>query len=392
MMGNTGAPLSFSQAKLEDFESFKKAVLDEVVGAVYPLHRKVFSLYWNNSVTNAMPKVCSYADYDEGAFSYSFPIVYDGGLVHHVFSVKVVPELTPGKFRAASAEARIKTMAYMEEPPGKVGGITTYTVAPHYERFARFKFIHAINDRRTGECSIPVIERNPKRAALTVLRWWASFLCSRLDGLVSELSRKLGLSPWTYHPNLLERLLSSDLEILDRLDELDGFDGFDGLDRAGRAGDAGWALRPLGGALSAPGPGPLVQKRGVALRNALYYMNALYNRVHDLCSRVCGALAAAMKCLYDTVRHLLNEIERLANEVLREEVARRVARAVVPVVAPAVAQAARTGNVAEVVRRVDEALSAARSIIIEWAKGVFLEVRRSVAEGFFAKYLQARPV
>jgi len=379
MMANVGAPLSFSQAELEDFESFKKAVLDEIVGAVYPLHRKVFSLYWNNSVTNAMPKVYSYADYDEGTFSYSFPIVYDGGLVHHVFSAKVVPELTPGKFRAASAEARIKTMAYMEEPPGKVGGITTYTIAPHYERFARFKFIHAINDRRTGECSIPVIERNPKRAALTVLRWWASFLCSRLDGLVSELSRKLGLSPWTYHPNLLERLLSSDLEVLDRLDEL-----------VGGTGGAGRALRPLGG----PGgpPGPVVQKRGVALRNALYYMNALYNRVHDLCSRVCGALANALRCLYDTVRHLLNEIERLANEVLREEVARRVARAVMPVVAPAVARVAGTGNFAEVVKRVDEALSAARSIIIEWAKGIFIEVRRSAVEGFFAKYLQARPV
>lgn len=379
MMGNARTPLSFSQAELEDFESFKKAVLDEIVGAVYPLHRKVFSLYWNNSVTNAMPYVCSYADYDEGTFAYAFPIVYDGGLVHHVFSAKVVPELSPAKFRAASAEARIKTMAYMEEPPGKVGGITTYTVAPHYERFARFKFIHAINDRRTGECSIPVIERNPKRAALTILRWWASFLCSRLDGLVSELSRKLGLSPWTYHPNLLERLLSSDLEVLDRLDEL-----------VGGAGGAGRALGPLGG----PG-GPLspaVQKRGVALRNALHYMNALYNRVHDLCSRVCGALANALRCLYDTVRHLLNEIERLANEILKEEVVRRVARAVMPIVAPAVAQAVRTGDVAEVVRRVDEAFSAARSIIIEWAKGVFLEVRRSVVEGFFAKYLQARPV
>jgi uncharacterized linocin/CFP29 family protein len=99
-----------------------------------------------------------------------------------------------------------------------------------------------------------------------------------------------------------------------------------------------------------------------------------------------------MKCLYETVRHLLNEIERLANEILKEEVARRVARAVMPVVAPAVAQAVRTGNVAEVVRRVDEAFSTARSIIIEWAKGIFLEVRRSVVEGFFAKYLQARPV
>jgi hypothetical protein len=262
-------------------------------------------------------------------------------------------------------------MAYMEEPPGKVGGITTYTVAPHYERFARFKFIHAINDRRTGECSIPVIERNPKRAALTILRWWASFLCSRLDGLVSELSRKLGLSPWTYHPNLLERLLSSDLEVLERLDELD-------------------ALNRSGGAPGAPSPA--VQKRGVALRNALHYMNALYNRVHDLCSRVCGALANAMKCLYDTVRHLLNEIERLASEILKEEVARRVARAVMPVVAPAVAQAVRTGNVADVVRRVDEALSAARSIILEWAKGVFLKVSASTVEGFFAKYLQARPV
>jgi len=375
-MSRTRTPLSFSQAELEGFESFKKAVLDEVVKAVFPLHRKVFSLYWNNSVTNAMPYVCSYADYDEGTFSYSFPIVYDNGLVHHVFSAKVVPELSPAKFRAASAEARIKTMAYMEEPPGKVGGITTYTVAPHYERFARFKFIHAINDRRTGECSIPVIERNPKRAALTILRWWASFLCSRLDGLVSELSRKLGLSPWTYHPNLLERLLSSDLEILDRLDEL--------------AGGAGRASGPLGGP---GGPlGPVIQKRGVALRNALYYMNALYNRVHDLCSRVCGALANAMKCLYDTVRHLLSEIERLASEILKEEVAERVARAVMPVVAPAVAQAVRTGNVADVVRRVDEALSAARSIILEWAKDVFLKVRASTVEGFFAKYLQARPV
>ena len=381
-MVNAGTPLSFSQAELGDFESFKKAVLDEVVGAVFPLHRKVFSLYWNNSVTNAMPYVCSYADYDEGAFSYAFPIVYDNGLVNHVFSVKVVPELTPAKFRAASAEARIKTMAYMEEPPGKVGGITTYTVAPHYERFARFKFIHAINDRRTGECSIPVIERNPKRAALTILRWWASFLCSRLDGLVSELSRKLGLSPWTYHPNLLERLLSSDLEVLDRLDEL-----------VGGTGGAGRALGPLGGAPGAPSPlSSAIQKRGVALRNALYYMNALYNRIRDLSSRVCGALANAMKCLYETVRHLLNEIERLANEILKEEVARRVARAVMPVVAPAVAQAVRTGNVAEVVRRVDEAFSTARSIIIEWAKGIFLEVRRSVVEGFFAKYLQARPV
>lgn len=103
-------------------------------------------------------------------------------------------------------------------------------------------------------------------------------------------------------------------------------------------------------------------------------------------------MANALRCLYDTVRHLLNEIERLANEVLREEVARRVARAVMPVVAPAVARVAGTGNFAEVVKRVDEALSAARSIIIEWAKGIFIEVRRSAVEGFFAKYLQARPV
>jgi hypothetical protein len=356
VMGNARTPLSFSQAKLEDFESFKKAVLDEVVKAVFPLYRKVFSLYWNNSTTCAMPRVYSYADSDEGIFAYAFPIVHDSGLVYHVFVVKVAPELSPAKFRAAAAEAKIKAMAYMDEPAGKVGGITVYVVAPHYERFARFKFIHAVNDRRTGECSIPVVERDPKRVALTVLRWWASFLCSRLDGLVSELSRKLRLSPWTYHPNLLERLLSSELS-----------------------------------GAPAPDAPANTQTRRVS-RSALYYMSALYNRVHDLCSRVCGALANAMKCLYDTVRHLLNEIERLANEVLREEVVRRVARAVMPIVAPAVAQAVRTGDVADVVKRIDEAFSAARSIVIEWAKGVFLEVRRSTVEGFFAKYLQARPV
>jgi len=295
-----------------------------------------------------MPRVCCYSDCDEGLFAYSFPVVRDGDLVHQVFVVKIVPELNKAKCRAVAVEAKMKALANMDVP-GRIGGVSVYVVAPRYERFARFKFIEA--EEKQDAFWTAVIARNPKAAALRALRWWTSYLCSRLDGLVSKLSCKLGLSPWKYVPNQLERLL--------------------------RASERGGPADPPG----AP-------RKSVRVA-ALHYMSSLYNRVHELSSRACAALATSMRCLYETVQQLLDRVLKLMEEVAVEELAERIARAVEAHVVCAVGSA-RCG-LGEVARRAEELLSTVKSIVLERARRAFLERESRIASAFLERLRLASP-
>jgi len=370
-----------ARRELEEFKRYRRTVIDLVSSSTYPLHRDVFVKYWANSVTNLLPKVYCYCNEDEGLYAFAFPITRDGDLVIQLFVVKVVPELSAAKFRAIAWEVENKILPEVVERmglPGKLGGVTVYVVAPHYERFARLIPIRAFPRRGIYFC--PIIERDPERVALRVLRWWTSYLGSRLEGFVAELSRSFNMPGWAYVRNQLERMFKDYEEALglghdrDRIDEV-------GVAWGG-ASPTTVGTVVNGSARSAAPPEPPKKIKSAVL----HYMSAICNRVSSLGARGCR-LAEALKCLYETVERLVREVFALFERLREKALAKRLARAIMPHVER---EARRSPQ--EVARIVDRVMTVARSTIMEWAKDVFLKVSASTVEGFFAKYLQARPV
>lgn len=419
--------------RLEEFEKYKEALFEAVVGALSPLYGRVCKRYWDDSQVSRMKRPYQKVDFENGLYAVAIPTFADPELKYHALVVKVVEELSPRRFEELRERARDEGVRALEEeglPRQFLDGVSVYVIAPRYGCGEPFRFMRAVKRGEAREFYAPIIG-DASTASIRALSWFASYLSSRLDGLISDLSRSHGLSSWEYTPNLLSKLLRG----IDRLSAR--------RDRAGRAGgikgqngrierwerDAEEPPDMSGrGDLEAPllykslynrgisGPASRVHEGGArrggtananatadahldfevvercerAFRDVGRYLGEVRRRIGSLSNRVCLSLERSMYCLCEVVEFIL---ERL-RAVVKGAIERVVAGRVVQLLSPLVERAFRRGlrELRELRASVESILERAKSAIMERAGEVVWERGLWLAEYVVGMLKAARPV
>jgi len=425
--------------RLEEFEKYKEALFDAVVGALSPLYGRVCKRYWDDSQVSRMKRPYQKVDFENGLYAVAIPTFADPELKYHALVVKVVEELSPRRFEELRERTRDEGVRALEEeglPRQFLDGVSVYVIAPRYGRGEPFRFMRAVKRREAREFYAPIIG-DAGTASIRALSWFASYLSSRLDGLISDLSRSRGLPSWEYTPNLLSKLLRG----IDRVSTR--------RDRARRAGVKGlqnghieWRGRDAEGSPDKRSRGdseaPLLYRsilynRGIsgpssgvhegearkggtastanatavvltdahpdleavegcerALRDVGRYLGEVKRRIGSLSNRVCLSLERSMHCLCEVVEFIL---ERL-RAVVKGAIERVVAGRVVQLLSPLVERALRRGlrELRELRAGVESILERAKSAIMERAGEVVWERGLWLAEYVVGMLKVARPV
>jgi hypothetical protein len=421
--------------RLEEFEKYKEALFDAVVGALSPLYGRVCKRYWDDSQVSRMKRPYQKVDFENGLYAVAIPTFADPELKYHALVVKVVEELSPRRFEELRERARDEGVRALEGeglPRQFLDGVSVYVIAPRYGRGEPFRFMRAVKRREAREFYAPIIG-DAGTASIRALSWFASYLSSRLDGLISDLSRSRGLPPWEYTPNLLSKLLRGIDRASARRDrarragvkglqsgriEWQGRDAEEPPDIRGR-GDLEtsllYSVELYNREISKPASGvhegearkgwtastanatavvltdahpdlEAVERCERAFRDVGRYLGEVRRRIGSLSNRVCLSLERSMHCLCEVVEFILERLRM----VVKGAVERVVAGRVVQLLSPLVERALRRG-LRELRASVESILERAKSAIMERAGEVVWERDLWLAEYVVGMLKVARP-
>jgi hypothetical protein len=424
--------------RLEEFEKYKEALFDAVVGALSPLYGRVCKRYWDDSQVSRMKRPYQKVDFENGLYAVAIPTFADPELKYHALVVKVVEELSPRRFEELRERARDEGVRALEGeglPRQFLDGVSVYVIAPRYGRGEPFRFMRAVKRREAREFYAPIIG-DASTASIRALSWFASYLSSRLDGLISDLSRSRGLPPWEYTPNLLSKLLRGIDRASARRDrarragvkglqsgriEWQGRDAEEPPDIRGR-GDLEtsllYSVELYNREISKPASGvhegearkgwtastanatavvltdahpdlEAVERCERAFRDVGRYLGEVRRRIGSLSNRVCLSLDRSMHCLCEVVEFILERLRMVVKGAIERVVAGRVVQLLSPLVERALRRGLR--ELRELRASVESILERAKSAIMERAGEVVWERDLWLAEYVVGMLKVARP-
>ena len=420
--------------RLEEFEKYKEALFDAVVGALSPLYGRVCKRYWDDSQVSRMKRPYQKVDFENGLYAVAIPTFADPELKYHALVVKVVEELSPRRFEELRERARDEGVRALEEeglPRQFLDGVSVYVIAPRYGRGEPFRFMRAVKRREAREFYAPIIG-DAGTASIRALSWFASYLSSRLDGLISDLSRSHGLPSWEYTPNLLSKLLRGIDRASTRRDRARraGVKGLQSgrIERQGRDAEGSPDIRgrgdletsllysddPYNRGISEPSSGvhggearrggtastanatadahpdlEVVERCERAFRDVGRYLGEVRRRIGSLSNRVCLSLERSMHCLCEVVEFILERLRMVVKRAIERVVAGRVVQLLSPLVERALRRGLR--ELRELRASVESILERAKSAIMERAGEVVWERDLWLAEYVVGMLKVARP-